>query len=113
MFLLQLYPSHMAQNIPILLPLMKAAIEIKGPESVPERLQTANNDLKTAQVKTVSFLTFLLRASADYLRPHQQELATAIVELLKSCPDIVAVRKELLVAMRHVLTTDLRQGFFT
>lgn len=112
MFLVQLYPSHMQRNIPVLLPLMKAAIEVQGPNPVPPAVKGAYNDLKTAQVKTVSFLIFVLRASADYLRPHQQELATAIVALVKSCPGIVAVRKELLVAIRHVLTTDLRQGFF-
>jgi len=36
------------------------------------------------------------------------------VNLLKSCPsESLNTRKELLVATRHILATDFRNGFFT
>jgi hypothetical protein len=63
MFLFQLYPRHIEANAPKLLPLMVEAISIAGPplEHVPAHLKTTYSDLKAAQVKTVSFLTYLPR----------------------------------------------------
>jgi transformation/transcription domain-associated protein len=62
-------------------------------------------------VKTVSFVTFLLRVLADALRPHAPRLSAAVVHLLLTCPDVVATRKELLVATRHMLGTEFRIAF--
>ena len=112
MFLLQLYTSYVAKIIPLLLPMMRTALDISGPSVVKHQHRTAHLDLKTAQVKTVSFLTFLLRTHPDYIRPFQSQLASAIVRLLTTCPDNVPVRKEILVGIRHVLTTDMRTSFF-
>jgi transformation/transcription domain-associated protein len=64
-------------------------------------------------VKTLSFLTYLLRGFAELMRPFEDAIAAAVVGLLRACPgDAVAVRKELLVATRHILATDFRRGFF-
>ena len=112
MFLFQLYPKHIGQNVNVLLPLMVDTIALKGPpQPIPARLREAYADFKAAQVKTVSFLTYLLRSCADTLRPHKDRVSQGIVELLVTCPDSVATRKELLVATRHVLATEFRQGF--
>lgn len=112
MFLLQLYHGFVPKVIPTLLPMMRTATEIAGPSPIPPHQKAAYSDLKTAQVKTVSFLTFILRQHPDYIRPFQQPLATAIVRLLANCPDNVAVRKELLVGIRHIVATDMRLVFF-
>lgn len=112
MFLFQLYPRYVQSNISILLPLMVTAISIPGPQQVPPNLKNQYTELKAAQVKTVSFLTYLLRSFADCIRPHEESISKSIVNLLVSCPDSVSIRKELLVATRHVLATEFKRGFY-
>ncbi|KAK9039755.1 hypothetical protein V6N11_014947 [Hibiscus sabdariffa] len=112
MFLFQLYSRLVQTNIPHLLPLMVAAISVQGPEKVPPHLKTQFIELKGAQVKTVSFLTYLLKSFADYIRPHEESICTSIVNLLVTCSDSVSIRKELLVALKHVLGTDFKRGLF-
>ncbi|XWS45545.1 hypothetical protein CRYUN_Cryun15aG0145700 [Craigia yunnanensis] len=112
MFLFQLYSRLVQTNIPHLLPLMVAAISVPGPEKVPPHLKTQFVELKGAQVKTVSFLTYLLKSFADYIRPHEESICKSIVNLLVTCSDSVSIRKELLVALKHVLGTDFKRGLF-
>eukprot|EP00899_Mesostigma_viride_P026573 jgi/Mesvir1/70/Mv13673-RA.2 len=112
MFLFQLYPSYIQTNIPLLLPCMVETISVSGPSAVAPAAKSHFSDLKGAQVKTVSFLTYLLRSFAEYIRPHQASVSKGVVDLLVTCPDSVSIRKELLVATRHILATDFRQGFF-
>ena len=70
------------------------------------------NDMVTAQVKTMSFLAYVLRGSAPIVRQYAQLLPEVNVRLLKDCPPENAVtRKELLVATRHILSTDFREHF--
>uniref|UniRef100_A0A6N2N3S4 Non-specific serine/threonine protein kinase n=1 Tax=Salix viminalis TaxID=40686 RepID=A0A6N2N3S4_SALVM len=112
MFLFQLYSRLVQTNIPHLLPLMVAAISVPGPDKVPPHLKTNFIELKGAQVKTVSFLTYLLKSFAEYIRPHEESICKSIVNLLVTCSDSVAIRKELLVALKHVLGTDFKRGLF-
>ncbi|GFY87893.1 phosphotransferases/inositol or phosphatidylinositol kinase [Actinidia rufa] len=62
--------------------------------------------------ETVSFLTYLLKSFADYIRPHEESICKSIVNLLVTCSDSVSIRKELLVALKHVLGTDFKRGLF-
>ncbi|XP_049383285.1 uncharacterized protein LOC125847672 isoform X2 [Solanum stenotomum] len=112
MFLFQLYGRLVQTNIPHLLPLMVSAISVAGPEKVPPHLKTHFIELKGAQVKTVSFLTYLLKSFADYIKPHEESICKSIVNLLVTCSDSVSIRKELLVALKHVLGTDFKRGLF-
>lgn len=112
MFLFQLYPRYVPPNISLLLPLMVTAISIPGPQQVPPNLKNHFTELKGSQVKTVSFLTYLFRSFVDCIRPHEESISKSIVNLLITCPDSVSIRKELLVATRHVLATEFRRGFF-
>ncbi len=57
-----------------------------------------------AQVKCVSFLTWLLRGYPAAIIAHRVSVTDALVHLLRTAPDVVAIRKELLVAMRNTLT---------
>ena len=115
MLLFQLYTRLIPTNVTALLPLMVKMIGLKGPEpkDVPARLRGAYGDFKGAQVKTVSFVTYLLRGYAESVQPHRDAVSVAIVELLRTVPDNVSTRKELLVATRHVLSApDFRRGFY-
>jgi transformation/transcription domain-associated protein len=118
MFLFQLYAKLVQTNIPYLLPLMVSAISIKGPDKVPPHLKTPFNDLKGAQVKvgpslyilvtfslwfvmkcwfslqTLSFLMYLLKSNADYIKSYEESICKSIVNLLVTCPpDSVSIRK--------------------
>ncbi|EPQ29591.1 uncharacterized protein PFL1_02810 [Pseudozyma flocculosa PF-1] len=69
-------------------------------------------DMVVAQVKTMSFLAYVLRGSAPVMRPYAHVLPEISVRLLKDCPpEASATRKELLVATRHVLSTEYRANF--
>lgn len=44
-------------------------------------------------LQTVSFLTYLLKSYADYIRPHEESICKSIVNLLVTCSDSVSIRK--------------------
>ncbi|CAI0392859.1 unnamed protein product [Linum tenue] len=112
MFLFQLYSRLVQTNIPTLLPLMVDAISVPGPDRVPPHLKSHFIELKGAQVKTVSFLTYLLKSFSDYIRSQEDRICQSIVNLLVTCSDSVSIRRELLVALKHVLGTDFKRGLF-
>lgn len=113
MFLFQLYAKLVQTNIPFLLPLMVDAIAENGPDKVPPHLKTPFVELKGAQVKTLSFLTYLLKSNADYIKPYENSICSSIVKLLVTCPaDSVSIRKELLVGLKQVLNTEYRRGLY-
>ncbi|KAI8605964.1 hypothetical protein EDD21DRAFT_315697 [Dissophora ornata] len=76
------------------------------------RNRSVYTDFIVAQVKTMSFLAYILRGSANVLRPHQHAIPDFVIRLLRDCPpEAAATRKELLVATRHILSIDFRQAF--
>lgn len=60
-------------------------------------------------------MTYLLRGFSENMKPYEESIARNILALLhSSCPaESVSTRKELLVAIRHILATDFRNGFFS
>nr|CAG8553245.1 5905_t:CDS:10 [Entrophospora candida] len=65
-----------------------------------------------AQVKTLAFLAYVLRAYTTALSRYQDQVPEFIIRLLHDCPtEASATRKELLVATRHILSTEFRNGF--
>lgn len=67
-----------------------------------------------AQVKTMSFLAYVLRGYANSLKKYHQAIPDYVIRLLKDCPrELSAARKELLVATRHILSTDFRSTFIS
>lgn len=70
-------------------------------------------------MKILSLLTYLLRnfetkQFPDATRPSEDQVAKHVINLLKHCPgDIVSTRKEILVAIRHILnTSEFKKGFY-
>ncbi|KAI7863236.1 hypothetical protein BDF14DRAFT_1989138 [Spinellus fusiger] len=69
-------------------------------------------DFIVAQVKTMSFLAYILRSYTTLLRPYQNQIPDFVLRLLRECPpESSGTRKELLVATRHILSTELRSSF--
>ncbi|GFS30042.1 phosphotransferases/inositol or phosphatidylinositol kinase [Actinidia rufa] len=58
------------------------------------------------------FLTYLLKSFADYINPHEESICKSIFNLLVTYSDSVSIRKELLVALKHVLGTYFKRGLF-
>lgn len=76
------------------------------------RPRGAFNDYISAQIKILSFLAYIARGFAPTLREYRELIPTIIVRLLRRCPpECAPSRKELLVAIRHILSTELRQSF--
>lgn len=62
-----------------------------------------------AQIKTLSFLAYIIRIYQDTVTQHSNTLVNGMLGLLTLCPQEVAyLRKELLIAARHILATELR-----
>ncbi|KAK5137805.1 hypothetical protein LTR08_007377 [Meristemomyces frigidus] len=72
----------------------------------------AFSELVTAQVKTMSFLAYLLRAYQSSLNDFLDHLPNLTVRLLRDVPrSHTATRKELLVAIRHIINFNFRDVF--
>ena len=117
MLLFQLYGEYVGHYVEVFIPLMTNGLRLSAP-SMQVRLRTTLSKIRfsemvACQVKTLSFLTYLIKGFKENMLPHQETIATSVVMLLKRCPDeSVSTRKELLVATRHILATDFRHGFF-
>ncbi|KAF2111319.1 hypothetical protein BDV96DRAFT_190671 [Lophiotrema nucula] len=78
------------------------------------RNRAAFGEFVTAQVKTMSFLAYLLRVYAQQLNDFLPTLPNIVVRLLKDCPrEKSGARKELLVAIRHIINFNFRKIFLT
>merc|ERR1712155_183090 len=65
-----------------------------------------------AQIKTLSFLAYIIRIYQTEVGHHSNLMVKGMLSLLTICPHEVAhLRKELLIAARHILATDLRNKF--
>ena len=68
-------------------------------------------DFVAAQIKTLSFLAYIIRIYQDMVNTYSQNMVGGMLGLLRYCPQEVAhLRKELLIAARHILATDLRNS---
>lgn len=127
MLMFQLYPKFLRNNIPLLIKDMMEALALRAPslqsimqgtitslDSNAKRLYFSRcRELVAAQAKTLSFLTYLLRGFSNELKPYEDRLASNVVALMSTCPrEFISTRKELLVATRHLLNSEFRNGFF-
>lgn len=114
-FIFQLYPNCIRNNIPALLPLMLKAIQIEVPQNQENVLaKPSYKEFIAAQVKTVTFLVYLLKQFRNLMNFDETWIPQSVVQLLKACPgNAFNIRKELLVATRHMLSSPYRKGFFS
>ena len=69
-------------------------------------------DFMGAQIKTLSFLAYIIRIFQDVIVQHAPTMVKGMLQMLQLCPKEVAhLRKELLVATRHILASELRNKF--
>ncbi|TID14916.1 hypothetical protein CANINC_004587 [Pichia inconspicua] len=72
------------------------------------------NDFNFAQVKASSFMAYVLirKSASQTVEAYHQDVPDLIIRLLQDCPrELSTARRELLHAIRHVLSTNLRSLF--
>jgi transformation/transcription domain-associated protein len=126
----QVYRTSVATNVKAFVPLIKTVLllQAKPQEQAHKdaaakgqiftgvspniRNRPAFGEFITAQVKTMSFLAYLLRVYAQQLTDFLPTLPDIVVRLLKDCPrEKSGARKELLVAIRHIINFNFRKIF--
>ncbi|KAI0012803.1 FAT domain-containing protein [Xylariaceae sp. FL0662B] len=126
----QTYRNIIQQNVRAFVPLIKSVLclQAKAQEQAHAdarakgtvfagvspniKNRAAFGEFITAQVKTMSFLAYLLRQYSSQLADFLPTLPEIVVRLLKDCPrEKSAARKELLVAIRHIINFNFRKIF--
>lgn len=128
----QVYRNTVPHNVKAFVPLIKSVLclQAKAQEQAHADAATrgtifagispsiknraAFGEFITAQVKTMSFLAYLLRQYSQQLTDFLPTLPDIVVRLLKDCPrEKSSARKELLVAIRHIINFNFRKIFLT
>ena len=111
----QLYKANVEKELNNFIPLIMNTINL---QPSPELRQNAHFnkeiyvDFNAAQIKALSFLAYVVKLPIQSIREHSQKLIVGFLSLLQNCPPEVAhLRKELLVAAKHILATDLKTNF--
>ncbi|GIY24537.1 hypothetical protein CEXT_37341 [Caerostris extrusa] len=111
----QLYKQNVHSDVEGFIPLIMSTISLQPTlhqRNSPNFNREVFVDFMAAQIKTLSFLAYIVRLYQNSVNDHSSELARGMVGLLRLCPQEVAhLRKELLIAARHILATELREKF--
>ncbi|XP_077979126.1 transformation/transcription domain-associated protein-like [Glandiceps talaboti] len=111
----QLYKQNVHNVVAEFIPLIMNTIVLQP--SPQARASTNFNkemyvDFIAAQIKTLSFLAYIIRIYQELVNSYSQQMVKGMLGLFTHCPQEVAhLRKELLIAARHILATELRNRF--
>ncbi|TMW44508.1 hypothetical protein DOY81_004448 [Sarcophaga bullata] len=111
----QIYKNAVHQEVSEFIPLIMTTINLQ-PSMIHRNSQFFNKeifiDFMGAQIKTLSFLAYIVRLFQETIMTHSASVTSGILSLMHLCPKEAAhLRKELLIAARHIFATDLRQKF--
>ena len=111
----QLHRRYINDNVPRCLPLIVKALSFHMSPALGSAEQEVRQfycEFITCKVKLLSFFAYVSRGFLNAVRVYAAEVPTIVINMLKDCPAEAAIaRKELLVAIRHLLSTELRQSF--
>ncbi|XP_039645081.1 transformation/transcription domain-associated protein [Perca fluviatilis] len=111
----QLYKLNIHNVVSEFVPLIMNTIVLQvSPQARQHKLYNKElyADFIAAQIKTLSFLAYIIRIYQDLVGKYSQQMVKGMLQLLTNCPSETAhLRKELLIAAKHILTTDLRSQF--
>ena len=111
----QLYKQNVHRDVAEFIPLILDTIVLQPSEELRAHKDFNKEvfvDFMAAQIKTLSFLAYIVKIYQDVVNANATQLAEGMLALLTSCPPEVAhLRKELLIAARHILATELRGRF--
>ena len=111
----QLYKKQVHVEVAEFIPLIMNTISLVPPQHLRQS-PTFNKevfvDFMGAQIKTLSFLAYIIRIYLTEIAQYSNQMVKGMISLLTICPNEVAhLRKEFLIAARHILATDLRSKF--
>ncbi|KAK7109588.1 transformation/transcription domain-associated protein-like isoform X2 [Littorina saxatilis] len=111
----QLYKQQVQPDMIEFIPLIMNTITLQPPPHTmasPGFNREVFVDFIAAQIKTLSFLAYIIKIYQNPVNSHSQQMVQGLLGLLRLCPQEVAhLRKELLIAARHILSTELRNKF--
>lgn len=110
----QLYKQDVRQDVSDFIPLIMNTITLK-PSLAQRQAESFNKeifvDFMGAQIKTLSFLAYIIKIYQDVVQMHSKLMVQGMLGLLMLCPmEVAHLRRELLIAARHILATDLRNS---
>jgi transformation/transcription domain-associated protein len=117
--LYQLYKQNVHDHVVVFLPAILNTITLE-PKKEFREMENFNKemfvDFISVQIKTLAFLAYTIKTFPgglmEIIEQHANILVCGMILLLRICPKEVAhLRKELLVATRHILATNLRNHF--
>lgn len=115
----QLYKQNVHENVVTFLPAILNTITLE-PRREFRTLENFNKELFVdfmgAQIKTLAFLAYTIKTFSgglmEIIESHAKTLVDGVFSLLRLClKESAHLRKELLVATRHILATNLRTHF--
>lgn len=115
----QLYKQNVHENVVSFLPAILNTITLE-PRREYRALDNFNKELFVdfmgAQIKTLAFLAYTIKTFSgglmEIIESHAKTLVDGMFSLLRLClKESAHLRKELLVATRHILATNLRTHF--
>eukprot|EP00667_Euglena_gracilis_P001971 EG_transcript_1971 len=105
------YPAAAPPLLPPLFAAVSAAFRSRippGPAQPQQRLLYA--DLVAAMAKAISFLMYGMRSFPEYVQEYKKDIPSFIKELLLRCsPECLVFRRDLLMMLRTISETDLRE----
>ncbi|KAL4999408.1 hypothetical protein BDV10DRAFT_193620 [Aspergillus recurvatus] len=126
----QTHRTSVSANVKLFVPLIKSILLLQAKPQEKAHAEAAAQDriftgvckeiknraafgeFITLQVKTMSFLAYLLRLQPHQLQDFLPTLPSVVVRLLQDCPrEKSSARKELLVAIRHIINCTYRNIF--
>ncbi|KMY91604.1 uncharacterized protein Dsimw501_GD10365, isoform B [Drosophila simulans] len=107
----QIYKNAVHQEVSEFIPLILTTINLQP--TVTRRNSPQKEiyvEFMGAQIKTLSFLAYIVRIFQEVVIASSLSVTSGMLNLMKNCPKEAAhLRKELLIAARHIFATDLRQ----
>ncbi|GAA5857110.1 hypothetical protein JCM5353_001350, partial [Sporobolomyces roseus] len=81
---------------------------------IPKDKRASFESMVMAQIKTMSFLAYVHRVSNTALSAYLTVLPEIAIRLMKDCPsEAVAMKRDLIIATRHILQSELRSAFLS
>ncbi|XP_035793214.1 transcription-associated protein 1-like isoform X2 [Anopheles albimanus] len=111
----QIYKQNLHQEVAEFVPLVMNTISLQ-PTSAHKASPGFNKeiyvDFMGAQIKTLTFSAYIMRLFPENVQTHASTMVKGMINLLENCPkEVASLRKELLVASRHILQTEFRNHF--
>ncbi|KAA3675126.1 transformation/transcription domain-associated protein, partial [Paragonimus westermani] len=106
----QLFKQHIHQDVSEFIPIIMEFINLKPSEAQkknPGFNQDVFIDFMAAQVKTLSFLAYVIKIYQELVERYSDSLVQGMMNLLYNCPPSVTnMRKEFFIAARHILSAQ-------